>query len=183
MIELPRRSVTRFFIPLVDVLTLMFCVFLIMQAVRGPEEVGGGEPEEELPTQTLPDLAQRLDERRQELERLRKAQEKERQQLEDLRKSESALLRQRYAFHLLEIEASNGSLYAYDPPRRIPITSKAEARALIERHRREAGGRELYYVFMFPRQSSGYPEQGQIRLYTDWFAEVAHAFENQRGGR
>ena len=33
MIQLPRRSVTRFFIPLVDVLTLLFCVFLIMQAV------------------------------------------------------------------------------------------------------------------------------------------------------
>ena len=30
MIHLPRRSVTRFFIPMIDVLTLLFCVFLLL---------------------------------------------------------------------------------------------------------------------------------------------------------
>ena len=30
MIVLPRRSVTRFFIPMIDVLILLFCAFLLM---------------------------------------------------------------------------------------------------------------------------------------------------------
>src|ERR1017187_4625818 len=30
MIQMPRRSVTRFFIPLIDVLILLFCIFLLM---------------------------------------------------------------------------------------------------------------------------------------------------------
>src|SRR5436190_5264240 len=38
MIQLPRRSVTRFFIPLVDVLTLLFCIFLVMPLAQSSEE-------------------------------------------------------------------------------------------------------------------------------------------------
>ena len=34
MIQFPRRSVTRFFIPLIYVLTLLFCIFLMMPAVK-----------------------------------------------------------------------------------------------------------------------------------------------------
>ena len=30
MIAMPKRSVTRFFIPLIDVLLLLFCIFLLM---------------------------------------------------------------------------------------------------------------------------------------------------------
>ena len=33
MIQMPRRSVTRFFIPLIDVLILLFCIFLLMPLV------------------------------------------------------------------------------------------------------------------------------------------------------
>ena len=36
MIVLPKRSVTRFFIPLIDVLILLFCIFLLMPFVSGP---------------------------------------------------------------------------------------------------------------------------------------------------
>src|SRR5207245_9644794 len=34
MIQFPRRSVTRFFIPLIDVLTLLFCIFLLMPMIK-----------------------------------------------------------------------------------------------------------------------------------------------------
>src|SRR6266852_5028203 len=34
MIAFPRRSVTRFFIPLIDVLTLLFCIFLLMPMIK-----------------------------------------------------------------------------------------------------------------------------------------------------
>ena len=40
MIEMPRRSVTRFFIPMIDVLTLLFCIYLLMPMVS---EADGGE--------------------------------------------------------------------------------------------------------------------------------------------
>ncbi|HEV3119748.1 MAG TPA: hypothetical protein VGY58_22000, partial [Gemmataceae bacterium] len=38
MIQLPRRSVTRFFIPLIDVLTLLFCIFLLMPLIKATDE-------------------------------------------------------------------------------------------------------------------------------------------------
>ena len=34
MIQMPQRSVTRFFIPLIDVLTLLFCIYLLMPIVK-----------------------------------------------------------------------------------------------------------------------------------------------------
>ena len=36
MIRMPQRSVTRFFIPLIDVLTLMFCIYLLLPIVETP---------------------------------------------------------------------------------------------------------------------------------------------------
>ena len=33
MIQMPTRSVTRFFIPMIDVLTLLFCIYLMMPMV------------------------------------------------------------------------------------------------------------------------------------------------------
>ena len=47
MITPPRRSVTRFFIPLIDVLILLFCIFLLMpfvSAPASPEEAAKQEP-------------------------------------------------------------------------------------------------------------------------------------------
>ena len=38
MIRLPQRSVTRFFIPLIDVLTLLFCIFLVLPLAKSPED-------------------------------------------------------------------------------------------------------------------------------------------------
>ena len=40
MLRMPQRSVTRFFIPLIDVLTLLFCIYLLMPIIKpaGAEE-------------------------------------------------------------------------------------------------------------------------------------------------
>src|SRR5438876_6467284 len=35
--------------------------------------------------------------------------------------------------------------------------------------KREAGGRELYYLFLFPRRLTGYPEQRQLERYDTWY--------------
>ena len=46
MIELPKRSITRFFVPLIDVLILLFCIFLLMPYVATPESTNGQPPEQ-----------------------------------------------------------------------------------------------------------------------------------------
>ena len=81
MIQMPRRSVTRFFIPLIDVLTLLFCIYLLMPIVKpaGAEETGDAVPS--------PAEAKLSAEERQELERLRKLDEaRRRSEAERLRR-------------------------------------------------------------------------------------------------
>jgi len=38
MIERPKKAVTRFFVPLIDVLILLFCIFLLMPFMDKPAE-------------------------------------------------------------------------------------------------------------------------------------------------
>src|SRR5258708_21061220 len=76
MIRPPRRSVTRFFIPMMEVLTLLFCIFLLMPFVKsaGDEGADGGpavQPGPEVIADPA-DVARRLAEAEKELERLRK---------------------------------------------------------------------------------------------------------------
>ncbi len=179
MIQLPHRSVTRFFIPLIDVLLLLFCIYLLLPIVRPPAEAGGtGEGA------GGGSLSAR---ERQELERLRQGQpsaggglaESERRELERIRKEKIEVLQQRLAIRVLEIDADTGRLYYYDPER-VEIRNEAEAQALIERQKRAAGGHELYYLILFPRRITGYPEERQVRQYEHWFANVAHGIDNPR---
>lgn len=179
MIQLPRRSVTRFFIPLIDVLTLLFCIFLLMPYVKRTGKADGAEPgsapspwsELQPPGGTTPtnpdELARRVEQERQELERLRK--------------EKMEVLQNRLAIQVLEIDADTGKLFYYGPER-AEVTDEAQAHALIERQREQARGRELYYLFLFPRKATGYPEQGQLRKYERWFAVVPHGIDRPRGG-
>lgn len=182
MIRLPHRSVTRFFIPLIDVLLLLFCIYLLLPIVRPPEAGGTGEGA------AGGSLSAR---ERQELERLRQGQppqggslaESERRELERIRKEKIEALQQRLAIRVLEIDADTGRLYSYDPER-VEIRNEAEAQALIERQKRTAGGRELYYLILFPRRAdSHYPTQRQETQYNRWFDGVAHSFDTLRAPR
>lgn len=183
MIQLPHRSVTRFFIPLIDVLLLLFCIYLLLPIVRPPAEGAGSESGAGGSGPLSP-------RERQELERLRQGQpppggnlaESERRALERLRKEKIEVLQQRLAIRVLEIDADTGKLYSYDPER-VEVRNEAEAQALIERQKRAAGGRDLYYLILFPRRITGYPEERQVRQYERWFADVAHGIDNPRAPR
>jgi hypothetical protein len=172
VIHPPRRSVTRFFIPLIDVLTLLFCIFLLMPYVKpadgdpGDAARTGAEP----PPETTPTDAAEL---RRELERLRA----DRDRL--LRDSDQVL--KRLAIRVLEIDRDTGRLYHY-APERVEVANQADAQRLIDDERRRAGGRELYFLILFPREPSGYPLQKQVQSYEKWFAEVPHGFDSP-GGR
>ena len=48
---------------------------------------------------------------------------------------------------------------------------------MTDRHKRESPGRELYYLFLYPRPESGFPKLAQERRYKTWFRGVAHSLK------
>src|SRR5262249_36165433 len=158
MIQFPRRSVTRFFIPLIDVLTLLFCIFLLMPMIKAT-----GEAQESAslsaPDLTLGDATSQGDpsgEGRQGFETSALSQRgqqrlelaslgKRREELEQLRTEKIEVLQQRLYIRVLEIDADTGKLFYREPDGVREIASQADALDLIRRHLREAGRRELYY--------------------------------------
>jgi hypothetical protein len=170
---MPERSVTRFFIPLIDVLILLFCIYLLMPLAEGTE--GKGDPSHPAA------VAEQGRITREELAKLKEQAAAAARQLDDLRREKSDLLAQRLAIKVLEIDPGNGKLYCFDRGERIDIQSVDHARQLIDRHRHDAGSRQLYYLFLFPRQDTGYPEQRQFSQYERWFAQVLHGLDNPRG--
>ena len=173
MIVLPKRSVTRFFIPLIDVLTLMFCIFLLMPIVQGVESPSEGDQRA---------MAARLRELEAELAKIRSEGGDPRalqEQLEKLRQQLGKSIKDRIAVRVLEIDGKTGKLYFYDPDRH-EIRNQTDAAALIERDRRErgVGQRELYYLILYPRdRNSSYPTVAQYEQYQHWFEGVALGFD------
>ncbi|HEV3205165.1 MAG TPA: hypothetical protein VGY77_12310 [Gemmataceae bacterium] len=183
MIQLPRRSVTRFFIPLIDVLTLLFCIYLLLPIVQPPAE--SSPAEENINGDSSagpPDKNERkeLNRLRQENRLLRKTgklTDTERSILEQFRTDKIEILQNRLAIRVLEIDADTGKLF-YNDPERVEITSESNARAVIEKQKKEVPGRELYYLFLFPRTLTGYPLERQMRQYEKWFSGVARGIDS-----
>lgn len=186
MIQMPQRSVTRFFIPLIDVLILLFCIYLLLPIVGG----SGEKRDQATSTEDASSGALSALERR-ELEQLRGQAERraapalieaERQEIARLRQEKIETLQQRLAIRVLEIDADTGKLLHYDPES-VEIASEPQARALIERQRGQTVGRELYFLILFPHKRTGYPEERQVRQYDRWFEGVAHGFSDPRANR
>ena len=189
MIHVPRRSVTRFFIPLLDVMVLLFSMFLLMPLVQKAAEGGGPETGE----QTFAELRSERDVLLREVQRLRREQKPQedlaklkeelarlREEVERLRKEKGKALEQRLAVRVLEIDPKNGDLVYYDgwPPQRRVLRSREEAEALIRKQRQEVGPRrELYYLFVFPRVDSAFPTGKQVEQYFGWFRDAAHGID------
>jgi cell division protein FtsB len=175
MIELPRRSVTRFFIPLVDVMTLLFCIFLLMPLVRGGDE---SSLTEEL--QARDEQIRRLEQERQRLDSQGEDLPRQvRDELEKLRRERLKVLEQRLTIHVLEIDPANGRL-TYRDPDPVEVRNQADAQALIERDRKRRGDApvDVYYLILFPRdRNSPYPFREQREQYERWFQEVAHGWD------
>jgi hypothetical protein len=186
MIQLPRRSVTRFFIPLIDVLTLLFCIFLLMPLLKHPSEGESPSPttDQDLLPQSGPPAGKNALADKTALDRaLQERLRAERQELERLRKDKAEVLQQRLFIRVLEIDADTGKLFYQEGDQRVEVDSQDEALKLIARNREEAGNRELYYLFLYPRRLTGYPEEGQIKRYDNWFKGVAHGIDNPRATR
>lgn len=189
MIHMPRRSVTRFFIPLIDVLILLFCVFLLMSFgtdsdLETEREVASEQSES---IASLQDALRRRTNELQKLESLRPALEevgKLKEEIERLRKAGTQPVQERTYFRLLDVDPKTGALYFYDATRpehpRAELPTAKAAHELIARHRREAKGRDLFYYFLYPRPETGYPTLEQERRYRKWFAGVGNSLQEVR---
>jgi biopolymer transport protein ExbD len=167
MIERPRRSVTRFFVPLIDVLILLFCIFLLMPFVATPIETESQAKakakakEAELP-KDVRELQTELERARREVERL---------------KAERGHLAERLSVKVLEIDPKDGRLYYLQDGERVYVTTQEAAETVITLHKRASGTKEPFFLILYPRQKSGYPEQQQADDYARWFKEVQFQFD------
>jgi hypothetical protein len=183
MLKMPHRSVTRFFIPLIDVLTLLFAAFLVMPLVHesGDDSTGladkpAGEQAEHYHKQA--------DYYREETERLKH----DIRQLRDKQRKEQ---RTPPRPHILEVDKDTGKLYDRDAPR-TEISSRDQVDDLIERDKANQSsqpGWKIPYTIVFPRNSTK-PTPGQQEEYEKWFLgrpDVAVYFDIPRrpsgGGR
>jgi hypothetical protein len=186
MIHMPRRSVTRFFIPLIDVLLLTFGIFLLMPITAETEleeqrqqAAEKGESAAALQTALQDRLKElyKLEELRPDLERV----EELKKEIQLLRNLAQRSLQQSLIVHVIEADPKTGAISYYDPGRAdqpvTPIADAAAARALIEMHKKEAQGRNLYYQFL--RRRAAYPTLGQGREYREWFKEVPNSLEGE----
>ena len=152
---------------MIDVLTLLFAIFLLMPYVKPGDDVG---PKLDPPAQNEnvndPNVL------KQDIEKLKKERDR-------LTGDREKTLRQQVVC-VLEIDGESGKLY-HRGIQRQEIASQAEAFALVERERSAAIGREIYVLMLYPRELTGYPEQRQVTAYERWFADVPHGFDNPRG--
>ncbi len=172
MIRLPRRSVTRFFIPLIDVLILLFAIFLLMPYVSEPLLP---QPEEPPPAGSAAELPT-------DVQTLQKMLQEERQRVARLEKERQIRLTERLWVQVLEIDPRDGTLVYYDPERQ-EIRTEADALRLIARHKARAGAagaKDVYFLILWPRLPSPFPTQAQETLYRQWFREVPHGFDRVR---
>jgi hypothetical protein len=169
---MPRRSVTRFFIPLIDVLILLFCIFLLMPFVSSaPEPDPGADSKAATPEAKLPD----------DVKTLQAMLKEERQRVEKLqREKHSDYLKKHLAVAVLEIDPATGALY-YTDPQRQDIKTQAEAIRYINRQRLQAsaGGsvKDVLFLIRFPRKVSGFPTEPQVEQIRDWFKDAAYQFD------
>lgn len=170
MIHLPRKSVTRFFVPLIDVLILLFCIFLLMPFVSRPDGATDGSDTVDTEAGKLPkdvaELREQLKEARRKIDRLM---------------AERANIGDRMSVKVLEIDEATGKLFAFDPDAPEPrqeVRDQADAQRLIDRQKRVAGSKEAFFLILYPRKLTGYPLQRQVETYRRWFKDVQHGFDN-----
>jgi hypothetical protein len=174
MLEMPRRSVTRFFIPLIDVLTLLFCVFLVMPLAKSSNEDAG------------PSDADEVKKLHAELDRLRGLgayePEKMRRELEDLRKAKVDAIQDRIMPYIIEINNEDGELYVQrsDGPTKV---DRDEAQRMIQEDKGKYGDKAaIVYVLQYPRQRPRkHPTFADLDRYKEWFTGAALKSEATHG--
>jgi hypothetical protein len=162
VIRLPERAVTRFFVPLIDVLILLFCLFLLMPFVSRPDAAS--------PAPVLPVTAEDAQKLKDELANTRR-------QLDELRR-QKANLGERLSVTVLEIDASTGKLFAPEAGGRTEVRDQTDATRIVNRAKFRANGKDVFVLILYPRERTGYPLRTQVDEYRRWFRDVAMGFDN-----
>jgi biopolymer transport protein ExbD len=169
MIDRPKRSVTRFFVPLIDVLILLFCIFLLMPFVSS-----SGETQPKAKDKAVePELPKDVKELRAELEKSRREVDK--------LKAEKGNLADRLSVKVLEIDPTDGWLTYLHGGQRVKVKDQAGVENLITIHKRDSGTKEPFFLILYPRQKSGFPYQQQADDYARWFKDVQFQFDRPFG--
>lgn len=181
MITLPRRSVTRFFIPLIDVLILLFCIFLLMPFVSAPGKADAdtrADTPEELPTDV-----KALQDRVRQLE----AQLADAKEQRDVAAGRLERFERNRLVRVLELDSATGDLYYFVGqqrkrlPERTGLTPREEDEEVarwVELQQLNAGGQDLYFLILYPRKpGGGHPTDRDLAKYNRWFQKVPHGFD------
>lgn len=159
VIERPKRSVTRFFVPLIDVLILLFCIFLVLPFVSQPADAPEEHPSADTAANELP----------KDMVQLQAELERARRELKKLR-AEQANVGDRLSVCVVEVDPKTGGLFAYRDGERIDLPDQKAVEELITVHKRHSGTRDPFFMILFPRQlSSGLPNDKQRKDYIRWF--------------
>ena len=169
MIQPPRRSVTFFFVPLIDVLILLFCMFLLLPIVSKPDnEKTGKENDAGLPTDPA-ELQDQLLIAQQRIKNLEADRAKE---------------GERTVVPVLQVDGRDGKLFYYDKsgpqPVRVDVENQADAQVFIDRQKQVAKGQPVHFLILMPRELSGFPTGPQRKDYRDWFEQrkAAYTFDD-----
>jgi hypothetical protein len=176
VIRPPKRAVTRFFIPLIDVLILLFGIFLFLPFVSRPE---GSVPDPDADPST-PAGARSTEELRQRVLELELKLERASQEIARLHRDLSNPA-SRLSVRVLEIDPDTGRLYYFDPDSPEPrqeVRDQADAQRLIDQQRRLARGKDVFFLVLYPRKLTGFPLQQQVDAYRRWLKDVPHGFDN-----
>ncbi|VTR94460.1 unnamed protein product [Gemmata massiliana] len=170
MITPPRRAVTRFFIPLIDVLILLFCIFLLMPFVSGGSAPEQTDTKPAPPKDPLPDNVQELQRQLAEA----------RDRLARTEKLAQARVTDRLVVRVLHTDRKDGTLYYFDPDRQ-EIRTEADAQRFVIHQKTlasKAGGvKDLYFLILYPENSLGFPTKAQEDQIHHWFRDIPHEFQ------
>ena len=174
MIERPKQSVTRFFIPLIDVMILLFCIFLLMPYQKGNAESTDGK-------KVIDEKDRTPQEMNKEVASLREDIDLARREIDKLR-NEKINPTERLSVCVLEIEPKNGHLFYYRDGVRKPLPDRRAAQDAIDDHKRRSGiDKEPFFIVLMPRDVSGHPDNRQMEEYASWFKDVPHRFDSPLG--
>jgi hypothetical protein len=152
--------VTRFFIPLIDVLTLLFASFLMLPVLKATAETErANAPERPSVSDTPEELQRRLVVRILAMERAT----------------------HKNAQHEYELVYRNP-----DRPQPVAVLDEEGAHAVIAQDTKDFPVEQLYYLVLLPRDDSKaaklYPRDSDLKNYRKWFKGVALGFEDRQTG-
>lgn len=170
MIQLPERAVTRFFVPLIDVLILLFCIFLLLPFVSAPAD-----------PKTAADAPADLDSLREKLKKTEDELAVEKKRVDDWLKNPAASA-QRTAVWVIDVDGDSGELsYAAPdgpPGKRFSLTSRETARQYIDLTGTRSRPQAVKYLFVCPRKPSRFPDKQTLANITAWFAGESVTIDN-----